>query len=106
MGGAGEEARAVLEGEVGDLGSLLQAAGHPAGSLEGFHFLYHTYWPEVAEQWRSVLGHIAQFQTCGLLAGVEEQAGGPEGLVLLRTSEPYTAFFAAWNLPLYFQSQF
>jgi hypothetical protein len=41
---------------------------------------------------------IAQFQACGLLAGVEEQAGGPKGLELFRTSEPYTAFLAALRL--------
>jgi hypothetical protein len=87
------------------------------GSLEGFHFLQQSYWPEVAEQWQAVLSHTtsagnpAQFQAnylaaCSLLAGVEEQAGGLKGLELLRSSEAYTTFLAAWNLPLYFQIRF
>lgn len=103
------------------LGGLLRlttdSRGLVGGSLQGFNFLAHSYWPEVADQFQRCLGHIygagnpEEFHrnftvVQNFLSSLEELCCSEATLDKLRSREDYSVFQAAWNLPLYFQIRF
>lgn len=104
------------------LGGLLRLTtdsrgGLMAGSLQGFNFLGHSYWPEVSDQFQRSLAHIygagnpEDFHknfivVQNFLTSLEELCSSEAALDKLRNSDDYLSFQAAWNLPLYYQIRF